>query len=157
MEPNTTACRRSSKPTTGNLVSHNADHCRSMLYSRWIPSYVRPCTTLLESYNRSKGGNEIRPTLITLPHWIIRKQDSKCGLLWHKIEILCLRCWTVGVLCPGLKRGRSVTLTTHPIYYRGQEWATAPLPLSAAWYVQDSFTFYYYFFLPRMASLTPLL
>jgi hypothetical protein len=39
-----------------------------------------------------------------------------------------------GVLSPALKRGRGVTLTTYPIYCRGQEWveATPPLPWSAS-------------------------
>jgi hypothetical protein len=36
-----------------------------------------------------------------------------------------------GVLSPEVKRGRGVTLTTHPIYCRGQEWVWSifPLPL----------------------------
>jgi hypothetical protein len=41
--------------------------------------------------------------------------------------------WVPGVLAPGVKRGRSVTLTTHPIYCPGLEWvgAVSPLPPSA--------------------------
>jgi hypothetical protein len=42
--------------------------------------------------------------------------------------------WVPGVLFPGVKRGRGVTLTTHPIYSRGREWVGAilPFPLSAS-------------------------
>jgi hypothetical protein len=42
--------------------------------------------------------------------------------------------WVPGVLSPGLKRGRAVTLTTHPIKCRGREWigAIPPLPPSAS-------------------------
>jgi hypothetical protein len=41
--------------------------------------------------------------------------------------------WVPGVLFPGVKRGRVVTLTTHPIYCQGREWVGAipPLPPSA--------------------------
>jgi hypothetical protein len=42
--------------------------------------------------------------------------------------------WVPGVLCPGAKRGQSVTLTTHPIQCRGREWVGAKplLPPSAS-------------------------
>jgi hypothetical protein len=40
--------------------------------------------------------------------------------------------WVPGVLSQGVKRGRGVTLTTHPIYCRGREWVGAILPLPAS-------------------------
>jgi hypothetical protein len=40
--------------------------------------------------------------------------------------------WVPGVLSPGLKRGRGVTLTTHPIYCWGREWVGAILLSSQA-------------------------
>jgi hypothetical protein len=42
--------------------------------------------------------------------------------------------WIPVDLCQEVKRGRSVTLTAHPIYCRGQEWfrAKTPLPLRAS-------------------------
>jgi hypothetical protein len=42
--------------------------------------------------------------------------------------------WILGVLSPGLNRGRDVTLNTIPIWWRGQEWVGAipPLPQSSS-------------------------
>jgi hypothetical protein len=40
--------------------------------------------------------------------------------------------WVQGVLSPGLKRGRRVTLTIHPIQCRGREWVGAISPLPQA-------------------------
>jgi hypothetical protein len=55
--------------------------------------------------------------------------EARGFFLWP----LCLRPtqppvqWVPGVLYPGVKRGRGVTLTIHPIYCRGREWVGAIL------------------------------
>jgi hypothetical protein len=48
--------------------------------------------------------------------------------------------WVPGVLFPGVKRGRSVRLTTHPIYCRGPEWVEAIPPLHPSAFVACSGT-----------------
>jgi hypothetical protein len=54
--------------------------------------------------------------------------------------------WILVVLSPGVKRGRGVTLTTHPSECRDQErvGAISPLPLGPAWRARDSFAFTFY-------------
>jgi hypothetical protein len=53
--------------------------------------------------------------------------------------------WVPGVPSPGVKRGRGVTLTTHPIYCRGREWVGAipPLPPSASMACSETALLYF--------------
>jgi hypothetical protein len=67
-----------------------------------------------------------------IKYQIIKHHHSYC-LSEHGVLLCygsqCLFSW--GVLSPGVKRGRGVTLTTHSIQCRGREWVGAmyPLPL----------------------------
>jgi hypothetical protein len=54
---------------------------------------------------------------------------------------------------PGAKRGRGVTLTIHPIYFRGQKWvgALAPLPPSASVACSGTALLFYFAVWPRQS------
>jgi hypothetical protein len=65
--------------------------------------------------------------------------------------------WVPGVLSPGLKRSRGVTLTTHPIYCRGRGWvgAISPLPQAPSWRVVWQLHLYFkYRSQPRCLTVT---
>jgi hypothetical protein len=89
--------------------------------------------------------------------WLQTEQSGDLGSIVNNFSCsLCVQtiseahpaCYPVrtGGPFPGVKRGRGVTQTTHPLDFRGQKWVGAIyllLPLSPAWRYRDSCTFTY--------------